>query len=216
MVIRKAKALRHLLQNKPVKIFQRRFLSWVMGSHRKSTIIQPGAAGAVMSEEILWMGRRRTNPYPVPWKDRLKLLVKVLPYWLTRNMVSRAFGWYNPRLGRYVLDQLGASYYLINESGGIGHFLPAYDRMITRGIRGYVETLDETVSDLHARALPTMRGGSLPRPGGSPAGSLIRSGSVSSMKSHASAQRCPWNLQKHFRRRSSRCGSPTWRSASKD
>jgi len=158
MVIRKAKALRHLLQNKSVKIFSDELIVGNMGSHRKSTIIQPELAGAVMSEEILWMGRRRTNPYPVPWKDRLKLLVKVLPYWLTRNMVSRAFGWYNPRLGRYVLDQLDASYYLINESGGIGHFLPAYDRMITRGIRGYMETLDETVSDLHAAALIACEG----------------------------------------------------------
>ncbi|HPR53219.1 MAG TPA: pyruvate formate lyase family protein, partial [Deltaproteobacteria bacterium] len=80
------------------------------------------------------------------------LLVKVLPYWLTRNMVSRAFGWYNPKLSRYVLDQLDASSYLINESGGIGHFLPGYDRMITQGISGYMETINEKDSDLHAAA----------------------------------------------------------------
>ncbi|NMD41060.1 MAG: hypothetical protein GYA83_09720, partial [Deltaproteobacteria bacterium] len=57
MVIRKAKALRHLLQNKSVKIFSDELIVGNMGSHRKSTIIQPELAGAVMSEEILWMGR---------------------------------------------------------------------------------------------------------------------------------------------------------------
>jgi pyruvate formate-lyase/glycerol dehydratase family glycyl radical enzyme len=158
MVIRKAKALRYLLKNKSVKIFRDELIVGNIGSHRKSTIIQPELAGAVMSEELLWMDRRKTNPYPVPWRDKLTLLVKVLPYWLTRNMVSQAFGWYNPKLSRYVLDQLDASSYLINESGGIGHFLPGYDRMITQGIRGYTETIDEKGSDLHAAALIACEG----------------------------------------------------------
>lgn len=158
MVIRKAKALRHLLQNKSVKIFEDELIVGNMGSHRKSTIMQPELAAAVMSEELLWMDRRKTNPYPVPWRDKMRLLLTVIPYWLTRNMVSRAFGWYNPKLGRYVLDQLDARYYLINESGGIGHFLPGYDRLIALGIRGYMETLNEKESDLHAAALIACEG----------------------------------------------------------
>jgi pyruvate formate-lyase/glycerol dehydratase family glycyl radical enzyme len=158
MIIRKAKALRYLLQNKSATIFDDELIVGNIGSKRKSVIIQPELAGAVMSEELLWMGGRKTNPYSVPWRDKLKLLVKVLPYWLTRNMVSRAFGWYNPKLSRYVLDQLDASFYLINESGGIGHFLPGYDRMITQGIRGYMVTIDEKGSDLHAAALIACEG----------------------------------------------------------
>lgn len=158
VVIRKAKALRHLLQNKSVKIFDDELIVGNVGSHRKSVIIQPELAGAVMSEELLWMGRRKTNPYTVPLKDKATLLLKVLPYWLTRNMVSKAFRWYNPKLLRYVVDQLDASSYLINESGGIGHFLPGYDRMIAQGIRGYMETLDEKGSALHAAALIACEG----------------------------------------------------------
>ncbi len=158
MVIRKARALNYLLQNKSATIFDDELIVGNVGSKRKSAIIQPELAGAVMSEELLWMDRRKTNPYPVPWRDKLTLLVKVLPYWLTRNMVSRAFGWYNPKLGRYVLKQLDASSYLINESGGIGHFLPGYDRMITQGIKGYMETIDEKGSDLHAAALIACEG----------------------------------------------------------
>lgn len=158
MVIRKARALRYVLQNKSVKIFPDELIVGNIGSHRKSTILQPELAGAVMSEEILWMDRRKTNPYTVPWRDKLTLLVKVLPYWLTRNMVTRAFGWYNPRLALYVVDQLDATYYLINESGGIGHFLPGYDRILTRGIKGYMESLDEKSSDLHAAALIACEG----------------------------------------------------------
>lgn len=32
-------------------------------------------------------------------------------------------GWYNPRLGRYVLERWTHPTISINESGGIGHFL---------------------------------------------------------------------------------------------
>ncbi len=157
-VIRKAKALRFLLQNKSVRIFDGELIAGNVGSHRVSCIIQPELAGAVMCEELLWMGRRKTNPYRVPARDKAALLLKVVPYWLTRNMVSRAFGWYNPRLARYILDQLDAKRYLINESGGIGHFLPDYGNMIRLGIKGYMETLHETRNDLHAAALIACEG----------------------------------------------------------
>ncbi|HVN72513.1 MAG TPA: pyruvate formate lyase family protein [Desulfomonilia bacterium] len=158
MVIRKAKALRHLLQKKSVKIFDDELIVGNMGSFRKSAIMQPELAGVIMSEEILWLGRRKTNPYPLSWADRLNLLFKVIPYWLFRNMTAREFGWYNPKLGRFMLEQLDASYYLINESGGIGHFLPDYAKMISHGIEGYLDTLKEQTDELHAAALIACEG----------------------------------------------------------
>jgi formate C-acetyltransferase len=158
MMVRKAKALRYLLEKKSVKIFDHELIVGNVGSHRKSVIIQPELSGVVMSEELLWMNRRKTNPYPVSLKERLELLFKVIPYWYFRNMNSRAFKWYSPKLMRFVLEQLNATYYLINESGGIGHFLPDYGSMIRLGIKGFMETLEESKSDLHAAALIACEG----------------------------------------------------------
>jgi formate C-acetyltransferase len=152
MVIRKAKALRHLLENKSVRIFDDELIAGNVGSKRKSAIIQPELSGVIMCEELLWMDRRKTNPHPISWPDRLRLLLKVIPYWLPRNMTSRAFKWYNPKLGRYIREQIFAAYYLINENGGIGHFLPDYGKMIRIGIKGYLETLDDSGGDLHRAA----------------------------------------------------------------
>ncbi len=98
MMVRKAKALSYLLRKKSVKIFDDELIVGNVGSHRKSVIIQPELSGVVMSEELLWMNRRKTNPYPVSWKERLELLFKVIPYWYFRNMNSRAFKWYSPKL----------------------------------------------------------------------------------------------------------------------
>ncbi|HPC48187.1 MAG TPA: pyruvate formate lyase family protein, partial [Deltaproteobacteria bacterium] len=141
MVVRKARALRYILRNKAVRIYPDELVVGGVGTHRRSVIIQPELAGTVMCQEILWMGRRRTNPYRVPLSDRIRLLAKVIPYWLTRNMAARAFGWYNPALYRYVLDQLNATSYLINEGGGIGHFVPGYDSMLKHGIEGFLARL---------------------------------------------------------------------------
>jgi pyruvate formate-lyase/glycerol dehydratase family glycyl radical enzyme len=152
MIIRKAKALRHVLKNKSVKIFDGELIAGNVGSMRKSAIIQPELSGVVMCEELLWMDKRRTNPHPISWPDRLRLIFKVIPYWATRNMVTSAFKWYNPKLYSYLWSQIFASDYIINESGGIGHFLPDYGRMIRYGIRGFLEGMEGMHGDLHAAA----------------------------------------------------------------
>ncbi|MEA3471168.1 MAG: pyruvate formate lyase family protein, partial [Thermodesulfobacteriota bacterium] len=152
MVIRKAKALRHLLGNKSVRIYPDELIAGNVGSHRKSALIQPELASVFMAEEILWIDKRKTTPFQIAWPDRLKLLFGVFPYWLTRNMAFRAFF---PNLGglsRYVVEQLNATYYLINEAGGIGHFLPNYEKMIKLGTTGYLKSIEGKEGDLHRAA----------------------------------------------------------------
>jgi pyruvate formate-lyase/glycerol dehydratase family glycyl radical enzyme len=152
MVVRKAKALRYLLANKSVRIYPDELIAGNVGGHRKSALIQPELAGVFMAEEILWIDRRKTTPFQIGWPDRLRLLFTVFPYWLTRNMAFRAFF---PRFGalsRYVVEQLNATYYLINEAGGIGHFLPNYEKMIKIGVKGYLESMEGKEDDLHLAA----------------------------------------------------------------
>lgn len=149
VVVRKAKALRHLLRHKSARIWPDEPIAGNMGTARKSAIIQPELAGIFMSQELLWMDKRRTTPHPISWPDRLRLIRSVIPYWLTRNMVYRAFKGNRRRFVRYAVEQLNATYYLINEAGGIGHFLPNYEKIIQIGIRGYLEPLASKEVALH-------------------------------------------------------------------
>ena len=123
--VRKARALRYILSNKSVHIYPDELIVGNMGSKRISAITQPELAGLFMSEDLLWIERRKTNPLRISWPDRIRFISKVLPYWLTRNMNIRAFK-DRRHLLRYVREQLSPTYYLINEAGGIGHFLPNY------------------------------------------------------------------------------------------
>jgi len=63
-------------------------------------------------------------------------------------MIFRAFAGHRVRFLRYVPEQLNATYYLINEAGGIGHFLPDYEKMIRLGIRGYLDSIKGQDGDL--------------------------------------------------------------------
>ena len=148
MVVRKAMALRHLLERKQVMIFPGEQIVGNAGTSRKSCIMQPELASVFMAQELLWIDRRKTNPFEISWRDRMKLAKDVIPYWIMRSMPARMF----PniiRQAKYMKDQLKPTFYLINEAGGIGHFLPDYEKMLRLGTRGYLETLKGLHEPIH-------------------------------------------------------------------
>ncbi|MBC7247451.1 MAG: formate acetyltransferase [Actinobacteria bacterium] len=149
--VRQARALRHVLANKSVRIYPDELIVGNVGSYRISAIMQPELAGVFMSEDLLWIERRKTTPLRISWPDRLRILFGVIPYWLTRNMNFRAFR-DKRHLVRYVREQLRPAYYLINEAGGIGHFLPHYERMLREGIEGYLACMEGKEGDLYRAA----------------------------------------------------------------
>ncbi len=158
IVIQKAQAFRYLLENKSARIFPEELIIGNVGCHRKSAIIQPELSGVFGSQDLLWIDKRATTPFKMPWRERLRLVLRTLPYWLLRNMIFRAF---YPRIDhfvRYALDQLQATYYLINEVGGIGHFLPNYERMLNQGVTGYLASIQNVNNDLATAARITCEG----------------------------------------------------------
>ncbi len=142
MSIRKAKALHYVLSRKSVRIYPYELIVGNMGKARISAIMQPELASVFMSEDLLWIERRKTTPLQISWPDRIRLLTQVLPYWLRRNMPVRVLGLNRHRL-RYVREQMRPVRYLINEAGGIGHFLPHYEKVLAYGINGYLESFRE-------------------------------------------------------------------------
>ena len=56
------------------------------------------------------------------------------------------------RLLHYVTDQLNARYYLINEAGGIGHFLPNYEKMLNLGVTGYLNLFSDKTGAIYDAA----------------------------------------------------------------
>ena len=149
VIIQQAGALLHLFERKTVRIYEGELIVGNMGKERISAIIQPELAGVFMSEDLLWIDKRKTTPFQMPWSERLKLLFKIYPFWLTRNMAIKAFFPHFLKMLRYVTEQFNATYYLINEAGGIGHFLPNYEKMIKLGVEGYLKEMEGKNGDFH-------------------------------------------------------------------
>jgi len=152
MIIRRAMATRYILQNKSVKIYPDELIVGNMGSCRISALIQPELSGVFMGADIPRIDKRKTTPLLMPWKDRLKIMFDIIPYWLFRNMPFRAFFPHMGRFFQYASEQLKATFYLINEAGGIGHFLPNYEKMLRLGVKGYLESMEGRGGDLHSAA----------------------------------------------------------------
>ncbi|MEN6474752.1 MAG: pyruvate formate lyase family protein [Syntrophaceae bacterium] len=152
MVVRRSRALGYLLEHKAIRIYPEELIVGNMGTRRISAIMQPELASVFMSEELLWIDKRATTPFEMPWRERLRLLLSVHPYWLVRNMALKAFFPRFHTMARYVAEQLNATYYLINEAGGIGHFLPNYEKVLKLGLRGYLAALEGKDGDFHRAA----------------------------------------------------------------
>ena len=63
VVVRQARALAYLLERKQTIIFPGELIAGNAGTSRKCCIMQPELASAFMSQELLWIDRRKTNPF---------------------------------------------------------------------------------------------------------------------------------------------------------
>ncbi len=146
MVVRKARALAHVLREKRVRIYPRELLVGCFTSHRVGGGLYPELHGVAVMEDLFVFDRRAVNPFEVAPADRRRLLGEVLPYWLPRFLAVRAFP--PLRAVRFVAEQLGATRYLINETGGISHFVPDYQGLVTRGTEGFRREAAERLAAL--------------------------------------------------------------------
>lgn len=131
--LKMANALAYHLKNRSIEIHPNEIL---VGHHTENVlgaICQPELAGGYMLEDLFRFEKRKTNPIQVNEGNKWPLL-KTMIYWFTRNLSFRAFG-FKDRLS-YLTDQLNAVKYIINEAGGIAHFLPNYEKIIQKGTSG--------------------------------------------------------------------------------
>jgi len=132
--VQKAEALGHVLLNRTVEIYPDELLVGCFSSRRVGGSVFPELHGVAMFEDLFSFSNRQVNPLQAGPKEIRELAVDVLPFWLTKNISARAF----PLLEslRFIFGQLGGKRYLINETGGISHFLPDYQKLVKVGTSG--------------------------------------------------------------------------------
>jgi formate C-acetyltransferase len=133
MAIQKAEALSLVLTNKSVKIYPDELIVGTTTSKRVAGPIYPELHGMAVMEDLLKFTSREVNPLVITKEEKLKLL-RAMTFWLNKFLVYRSFKGID--LVSFLKDQLNPKFYLLNESGGIGHFVADYETLINTGIDG--------------------------------------------------------------------------------
>lgn len=146
LVIQKAEALAHVLTHKSVKIYPGELIVGSTTSKRKAGPLYPELHGVPVMEDLFNFRNRKLNPLQITDKERNKLLFDVVPFWLTKFMAFKSLK--GVELVSFIVDQLKPKFYLINETGGIGHMVPGYETLIKLGIEGILNQIEENKKKL--------------------------------------------------------------------
>lgn len=135
-----AEALRDLLLKKSIKIYPDELIVGNFSSKRVGGSIYPELHGVVVLQDIFRFSKRETNPLEVS-KQEIWQLLKVIPFWLFRFL---GFKGHKSKIEalRFIVNQLNARYYLINESAGVAHLAPDYEKLVRVGIDGIISEVN--------------------------------------------------------------------------
>lgn len=145
-----AGALADHLERRTIRIYPGELIVGTHTEHRIGAICHIEKAGSAMLEDLFRFEKRDVNQLRVEPSAKWALLRSAIPYWLNRSLAMQAFP-LRERV-KYAKDQLGAVDYVINEVGGVAHFLPDHGQLIslgTDGLRAEVEArmLDHDLDD---------------------------------------------------------------------
>jgi pyruvate formate-lyase/glycerol dehydratase family glycyl radical enzyme len=146
VIIQMAEALSHVLRNKRIAIYPDELLVGNFSSKRVGGSIYPELHGVTVMEDIFAFSRRQTNPLQITPGEILKLLGTV-PHWAFRFLGFKVYGPLHKKLA-FIYSQTQTHFYLINELGGVAHLAPDYGKLITTGMDGYTEEIEQAQQNL--------------------------------------------------------------------
>lgn len=134
---RNAHSLAYHLARRTIRIYEDELIVGTHTEHRIGAICHIEKGGVLMLEDLFRFEKRAVNPLAIDPKVRWTLLRSVIPYWLNRNVVARSLP--QSRRIRFAKDLLSATWFTVNEAGGIAHFLPDYESIVQLGTEGLRE-----------------------------------------------------------------------------
>ncbi len=146
MVVQKAEALAYVLDRKSVNIHDDELIVGTTTSKRVAGPIYPELHGLPVMEDLFSFEGRKVNPLRIGGSEKKKLLKEVVPFWLTRFLAYRAMNGLD--LVKFISDQLTPKFYLINETGGVGHLIPDHERVLHRGLEGIKADIREKLDSI--------------------------------------------------------------------
>lgn len=136
MIIRQAKALKHVLENIPVVIFPGELIVGAMVKDPPGAIMYPEGVGLRILAELDNISKRRDNPLEISSEDIEVIRKEIAPYWAEKSLGAIA----EKITPKFCLDLLyRGAFYVATEIAGISHFSVDYPFLLSHGLEGIKE-----------------------------------------------------------------------------
>ncbi|WXG44601.1 MAG: formate C-acetyltransferase/glycerol dehydratase family glycyl radical enzyme [Promethearchaeati archaeon SRVP18_Atabeyarchaeia-1] len=135
-VIRQAKALRNVLDNLPVHIYEDEMIVGNISSKPLGAGVYPETVlGPRIEGELNRISQRSTNPFTIGAGEKRELQESIFPYWRGKTIIDLARKYWSKEVAD-LFDRLGV--FIFTEIGGIGHMLINHERVLRIGLNGII------------------------------------------------------------------------------
>ncbi len=150
LILRKAEALAYVLKNKTCRIYPAEMIVGTTTSKRVAGPLYPELHGLPVMEDLMSFETRKVNPLQISNGEKMRLVKDVVPFWINKFLAYKSLS--KKELFKFVFDQLNPKFFLINETGGIGHLIPDYEMLINTGINGVLDHVKLSLAVLPAES----------------------------------------------------------------
>ena len=144
MILRQAKALAHVLENIPVKIFAGELVVGAIVEKVPGATIYPEGVGLRVIPELEDLKTRRPRCFTVTDEEIRILKEEIDPFWINRSVPAYA----EHITPEKILDRLyggAASSFILTEIAGIGHVSINYPKLLSLGFEKIGEMAEEKI-----------------------------------------------------------------------
>ena len=145
-VVRRAKAVAHILKNLDVKIYPDELLVGNLTSKRVGAIIYPEFLGLLVWPELGNLADRGGNSLQISQAEKEELEKEIFPFWPDKVVADYADDFTSPPMPMYLLGQFG--FFLLTEAGGISHTAPDFEKLIKVGLNGLIAEARQRIADM--------------------------------------------------------------------
>jgi formate C-acetyltransferase len=145
LIIRKAEALKNILDQMPILVRYDELIVGTFDEEIPVAILKPEGKGLRIVDELETLSTRKLNPLRVKEEDIGIMMDIIAPYWSQKTVDAYA----RQVVPEKIFDLfLKGDAYLLTELGGLSHAVIDYPRVLSMGLKKYIQRAEEKIQDL--------------------------------------------------------------------
>jgi pyruvate formate-lyase/glycerol dehydratase family glycyl radical enzyme len=145
-IVRRAKAVAHILGNLDVTIYPDELIVGSLTSKRVGAIIYPEYIGLLIWPELDTLADRGGNSLQISEAEVQELDKEVFPFWQGKVLADYADDFTSPPAPLQLLEQFG--FFLLTEAAGISHTAPDFEKALKVGGKGLIEEARQKIAEI--------------------------------------------------------------------